>query len=96
MACEGERNVLDVSSAPTVPKAYVLETLTKEAIGTGATQGVEEMNQGSLVSWCVLSLAVPCPVLASGRRRRGLSYSRILSHLGGLGESILALALFGY
>lgn len=63
LGMEGERNVLDVSSAPTIPGAYVPETVTKEALRTGATQGVEEMmNQGPLVS-CRCVLAWLCPAL---------------------------------
>lgn len=70
LGMEGERNVLDVSSAPTIPGAYVPETVTKEALRTGATQGVEEMmNQGPLVSRrCVLAWLCPalCQPVAGG------------------------------
>lgn len=44
-----------MSSAPRIPGAYVPEALAKDATRIGATQGVEEMNQGPLMSCqCVL------------------------------------------
>lgn len=79
MAWEGETSVLDVSSAPTIPGAYVPEGPPREAFRTGATRGVEEMSQGPLVSrWHVSGLAVPSLVPASGRRRKGLSWTLYL------------------